>query len=142
MFSSQTVPIVSTRPLTRPILLSLTRPTLQRGDFFRRGSDETDESQFSSGLTTPVDDEVLQPFDRLVLEDPSCNAELRSSTKLGSGDCVHSKDSGSATAPKSRSLSKAVMKAKRFAQYLAKSNRFKVSLRPLGVSYQNFNMLF
>jgi hypothetical protein len=67
----------------------------------------------------------LQPFDRLAIDDggPGGFKHLAG---------THPKDDSSITLPKSKSLSKAVMKAKQFAQYLAKSNRLSKVGFPVG----------
>lgn len=99
--------------------------------FMRRGSmssGTTDDSPFSSGLNTPVD-EVLQPFNQVLVQGspttPSGDEfELVSCTPRPSSYEISEKlVCRPPTTPKGpRSLSKGFLKAKNFAQSLGKGS--------------------
>jgi len=89
----------------------------QRDHFVRHDSSETSEWSASSGLTTPADEEMLHPFDLVAVQD-ECD-DLRT-PKLPNPEPFKHREG---LLPKARTLSKAVMKAKQFAQTLARSNK-------------------
>lgn len=88
----------------------------------RTDSEATDESPFGSGLTTPVDED-LQPFaglhERLVAEFDLDLQETPRPDRYQKFDTVD-------TPSKTRSLSKVVTKAKKFARGLVQSSRANV----------------
>ncbi|KAK0472508.1 hypothetical protein IW261DRAFT_1507797 [Armillaria novae-zelandiae] len=88
----------------------------------RTDSEATDESPFGSGLTTPVDED-LQPFaglhERLIAEFDLDLQETPRPDKYQKFDTVD-------TPSKTRSLSKVVTKAKKFARGLVQSSKANV----------------
>jgi hypothetical protein len=90
---------------------------IQGDDFIqleRNNSAETDESPFGSGLTTPIDEDVLQPLDQIasLLTDPEISIHKTPRPQ------TYSEFKDGAPTPKPRSLSKAAIKAKQFTQGL------------------------
>jgi hypothetical protein len=81
----------------------------------RSDSTETDESPFGSVLTTPVDEDILQPFDQFAKHFADIETSIQEDRRLTNYNEI--KDRSLATL-KPRTLSKAVMKAKKFAQGL------------------------
>jgi hypothetical protein len=90
----------------------------QRNNFIRHDSGATSES--SSGLTTPADDEMLHSFDLIVTPD---GCDDITTLKSPASRTFKSSDGNNSVTPKARTLSKAVSKAKHFAQTLARSNK-------------------
>ena len=107
-------------------VLFIDRVTVKGDNFIQRNdSTETDESPFGSGLTTPVDEDILQPFDQIArlfadIDTTSIHGTPRPKTYNEFKD-------GTPATPKPRTLSKAVMKAKQFAQGLIQSKKVSLS---------------